>query len=364
MRGRRVRLFASALLGLVISVLILWPTVAAGQPAATQTATTQPARPQIDRLNRAFLEHVGTLGPDYARTAEAVREAWQSYQQSMPQSFVPDALALLYADYREALDAFDEQRYGDMQRLAGPLRESRDPFLAANAQYLYARALIEQGLLEEAEDELRNAVGPAAGRPEALEQYTPYASHLRFMRAYCEASNLRFAEALQTLQSLEAEVPDAPEPVQAGARQLRLEIERRERGTLDEVAMLMSYSAARLTVADATQRVRSRQDEAVALLDKLVEEAQEREKSHDGAGQRRAAQDKRPGAPRERSEAPESGAAPIGELHRAPAADPSQMWGQLPPAQRERILDSLRDRFPSRYRQLVEQYYRSLAEER
>jgi hypothetical protein len=178
------------------------------------------------------------------------------------------------------------------------------------------------------------------------------------MRAYCEASNLRFAEALQTLQSLEAEVPDAPEPVQAGARQLRLEIERRERGTLDEVAMLMSYSAARLTVADATQRVRSRQDEAV------VEEAQEREKSHDGAGQRRAAKDKLPGAPRERSEAPESGAAPIGELHRAPAADPSQMWGQLPPAQRERILDSLRDRFPSRYRQLVEQYYRSLAEEK
>ena len=40
------------------------------------------------------------------------------------------------------------------------------------------------------------------------------------------------------------------------------------------------------------------------------------------------------------------------------------MWGQLPPAQRERILDSLRDRFPSRYRQLVEQYYRSLAEEK
>ena len=190
MRGRRLRLFASALLGLVISVLILWPTVAAGQPAATQTATTQPARPQIDRLNRAFLEHVGTLGPEYSRAAEAVREAWQSYQQSMPQSFVPDALGLLYPDYRDALNAFDEQRYGDMQRLAGPLRESRDPFLAANAQYLYVRALIEQGLLEEAEHELRNAAGPAAGGPE-LEQYTPYAGHLRFMRAYCEASNLQ-----------------------------------------------------------------------------------------------------------------------------------------------------------------------------
>ena len=122
--------------------------------------------------------------------------------------------------------------------------------------------------------------------------------------------------------------------------------------------MLMSYSAARLTVADATQRVRLAQDEAVALLDKLVEEAQEREKARtaraSGAGQ-----DKRPGAPRAIGGRSRGGA----DRRITPGArDPSQMWGQLPPARA--ILDSLRDRFPSRYRQLVEQYYRSLAEER
>ena len=32
--------------------------------------------------------------------------------------------------------------------------------------------------------------------------------------------------------------------------------------------------------------------------------------------------------------------------------------------ERERILQSIKERFPSRYRQLVEQYYRSLAEQK
>ena len=255
--------------------------------------------------------------------------------------------------------AFDEQRYADLQRLAGPLRESHDPFLAANARYLYTRALIEQGLLEEAETEL-SATGAADAD---LVKYTPYAPHLRFIRAYCQASGLQFDEALQTLQALQSDCPDAPEPVQAGARQLRLEIERRERGTLDEVASLMSYSAARLKVADATQRVRLRQDEAVAA----------RQTGRRGAAARETAGRREP-APRGAGEAAALGGAGVGAAAVGPgadrrpaprpAADPGEMWGQLPPAQRERILDSLRDRFPSRYRQLVEQYYRSLAEEK
>ncbi len=33
----------------------------------------------------------------------------------------------------------------------------------------------------------------------------------------------------------------------------------------------------------------------------------------------------------------------------------------MPPAERERILQALRDSFPSRYRKLVEQYYEELA---
>ena len=166
---------------------------------------------------------------------------------------------------------------------------------------------------------------------------------------------------------LEAAFPDAVEPVRVGARQLRLELERRQHGTLEEAAAVMGYSAARLRVTDTSPRVRERQDQVITLLDQLIREAEELEKRRQqggGAGRSARGDPGRPRSPAEQSQLP--GAAPgrIGAQHAAPPADPGEMWGRLPPAERERILQSLRDRFPSRYRQLVEQYYRSLAEEK
>lgn len=45
------------------------------------------------------------------------------------------------------------------------------------------------------------------------------------------------------------------------------------------------------------------------------------------------------------------------------SARPGQAWGAMKPAERERIIQLLKDRFPDRYRRLVEQYYRELAKE-
>ena len=50
-----------------------------------------------------------------------------------------------------------------------------------------------------------------------------------------------------------------------------------------------------------------------------------------------------------------------GSMRAARRANPGEMWGSMPPAERERILQALRESFPSRYRQLVEQYYEELA---
>jgi hypothetical protein len=42
---------------------------------------------------------------------------------------------------------------------------------------------------------------------------------------------------------------------------------------------------------------------------------------------------------------------------------PGEAWGSMPDAEREKILQVLRDSFPGRYRALVEQYYKTLAEQ-
>lgn len=321
---------------------------------------------RVARLNADFLKHLDTLAAEQPRAVETIRESWKrDYVGQAQDSFVPDALTVLYPTFRTALDDFDHDRYAEVETALHPVLTHADPYLRANAAYYHARALIERGLLEEAAEFLDTIVTPE----NELAARTPYAAHLGFLKGFCEASTLRFETAQATLTALRDRYADAPEAVRIGSQQLLLELERRETGNLGEVAGLLDYASGRLDVADTQPRVRQRQDEAVALLDRLIKQAEEQEKSRGGSGGGRGGKGRK-GAPAlkpqggaEESSAP-VGPGRIGELHAASKANPGEMWGQMPPAEREKILQSLRDRFPSRYRQLVEQYYRSLAEQK
>jgi TolA-binding protein len=349
----------------------VWPLLVLGTPPCTADAATDrddAPPPRVARVNADFLKHLEDLAPNQAAAAEVIRDSWKNdYADQSRDGFVPDALAVLYPPFRAALGDFDYGRYESVETSLAPLLTHSDPFLRANAGYFHARALIERGLLEEAEEFLtpfNTSENDAAG-------YTPYAPHLLFLLGFSEVSNLRFDAAKQTLERLRQRYPDAPEAVAIGTQQLLLELERRETGNLGEVAGLLDYASARLDVTDVQQRVRQRQDEAVALLDRLIEEAEQQEKSGGGGGSgggrgargRKGAPAARPQRGAEESAAP-VGPGRIGDLHSSTPAAPGEMWGRMPPAEREKILQSLRDRFPSRYRQLVEQYYRSLAEEK
>jgi hypothetical protein len=336
--------------------------VALAGPARAQPAEVKLER--VDRLNQAFLQHIRALGGEHAIAVSTIVDGWEhNYRGQLAESFVPDALAVLYPVYREALQAFDEQRPADVARLLEPLRSHDDPFLAANADYFTIRALVTLGRYEHVEA----ALASLDTRTDHYAAHTPYAPHLWFIKAFCEARNLRFEQAARSLEALNAQFGDMPEPVRVGAAQLLLEIQRREQGTLGEVATIMDYVADRLQVADNADDVRRRQQQVIALLDRLIEQQQQQEQQCGGGAQRPGQSQKPPQRaqqdPKQESDAP-GGAAQVGDLHAAPRADPGEAWGKLPPAEREKILQSIRERFPSRYRELVEQYYRALAEKR
>ncbi len=326
---------------------------------------------RISRLNEAFLAQLDTLPAERTLAVEAVRLAWRErYAGQQPEQFIPDALAELYPPFAAALRAFDDGRPVEASRAFKQLSMASDRFLASSAAYFHARSLIDAGMLEEAQLYLRSAV---SGEPSLLE-FTPLASQAWLMLAYVELANLDYEAASQTLVQLGEAFEDAPERVTAAARQMRLEIERRERGTLEEVATVMDYVAGRLRIADARGSVRDRQQQVLDLLDKMIKESEDREQQARNAAARRARSGGReggrnpaqgaPNKPAEESEARPTAQSGAANLHGAPLATPGEMWGKLPPAERERILQSLKDRFPSRYRQLVEQYYRSLAEDK
>ncbi|RMF75512.1 MAG: hypothetical protein D6744_13410 [Planctomycetota bacterium] len=339
--------------------LLLLPAMTFAVPS--DPAPTAPS--SIDALNQRFLQYVDELGPTYALAAERVRAGWiERYRDVAPESFVVDSLAVLHPAFGEALAAFDEDRLAEAAAAFAELRLSPDPYVAANAEYFHARALAALGRFDDVASELSQA------SLEPLDRYSAYGPHARFLLAASYARLLEYEQARATLDSLDDDVA-TPELVRMAARQLRLEIERRESGTLGEVATIMDYVADHLKVANARDNVQRRQQEILDLLDRLIEQQQQKEQQSGGGGRRGGRpQDGRPSQatpsnPRDESQAPE-GSGRIGDLHAAPSVDPGEVWGELPPAERERILQAIRERYPSRYRQIVEQYYRSLAEEK
>ncbi len=360
--GARIGCIARAL---ALFLMLTWWAEPTLQCSAAQSSTSSN---RLEKLNAAFLKHLDTRPASEALAIATIREGWKTTYEKSPEGFVPDALAVLSPNYRDALAAFDDGRSADVVRLLDPLRSDADAFLAANAAYFHTRAQIDLNKFEEVDTDL----GKLLADPAALDALTPYAPHLAFLRGFVLARNLHFKEATETLSSAHTRYPDAPEAVHNGIRQLLLELERRETGGLDEVATVMQYVADRLKTADAGERVRSRQGEVLTLLDKLIKDEEDKEQQQKGGGGsaskkkpsgKKDAKNDKPMKPRDDSETP-SGAGEIGDLHAAPKVDPGEAWGKLPPTEREKILQSLRDRFPSRYRQLVEQYYRSLAEQK
>lgn len=310
-----------------------------------------------DDTRAALCAHLRELAATRPAARAALELAEGAYRDAPAESLALEALARVYPEFAAVLDAFDRADAQAVCAQAPELLAHGDAYVVRAATYLYARALTQRGRFEEAARLLAEA--PPSGL---------FAAHLEFLRACCEARTLEREPAMRRLEALAGAGPEVPPLIAVSARQLLLELRRVAPGSLDEVAAAMDYVAGRLAAADPSDRVRQVQERIVALLDRLIEQQEQNESRSGGAaaGDAQGAPGGMPGgspaAPREESVAP-PGEGRIGRQHAAPPVQPGDMWGKLPPAERERILHALQGRFPSRYRQLVEQYYRALAEE-
>src|SRR5688572_985600 len=94
---------------------------------APGAAADNPTDSRIERLNASFLKHLDSLSGENAIAASTIRDGWKkAYRDQSPEGFVPDALAVLYPAYRDALLAFDAGRSEDVLRRMGPLRADGD----------------------------------------------------------------------------------------------------------------------------------------------------------------------------------------------------------------------------------------------
>jgi tetratricopeptide (TPR) repeat protein len=341
------------------------------RPILSAEAKRQAARELIDR----FVAHVNASPAIDASARDAIAEGWQRHRDDEdPQDFLTAGIAILSKDFETAINAMEDEDHATADAALAGLVDVDDPYIALHAAALLARSYVEQDKLEEAEAIL----APLAQREAELIDKTFLEMEVDFLLGYCQLSNLKYEEAQATLERFERDHPDAPDRFRLPARQMLQELLVRLPEGLGEVSDLMVYAGRRLAMGEPGPPVQVRQERAVELLSKLIEEAEQREQQSKGQGKGcKECEGKgcekcegadpqgawQPGSPAQQSMLP-GGRGEIGDLKRSPTARPGEEWGQMRPEEREQILQSLRRNFPSQYRQLVEQYYKQLGRER
>ena len=128
--------------------------------------------------------------------------------------------------------------------------------------------------------------------------------------------------------------------------------------SLDEVARLMDSVRIRLRHGRAGTRVRQEEDEVIAKLEKMIEDMEK---------QRQQMQAAASGASGNQSSSPASdsmlpGGGGQGDVDSRDLGEDTD-WGHLPPKAREEALQQLGQDYPSHYREVIEEYFRNLAQE-
>jgi hypothetical protein len=220
---------------------------------------------------------------------------------------------------------------------------------------------------------------------------TPWADEATFLLGYAYArtpeldeqrelaQRRRARHCLETLTGRMGEKPiyrDAPERLREGASWLLRELRGEGLGPLLELAKRME-TIERLIDRERTDKpVQKKQEEVVLVIDRLIELMREKEQGGGGDckggkncpggkckkhGKGPPQGNTRPSGPAARSTLP-GGPDRVGDLGQAPAPS-GETWGNLKDKDREAALQILKEKFPERYRELVEQYYKALAQE-
>ncbi|HEX5445553.1 MAG TPA: hypothetical protein VFW87_17130 [Pirellulales bacterium] len=108
-----------------------------------------------------------------------------------------------------------------------------------------------------------------------------------------------------------------------------------------------------MSTGESTQQS---QKKIVGKLDKLIEELEQQSQSMRGGAS--GPNPSRPAA----DSVIKGGPGGIGDLHAARRT--GKQWAELPPHERDRIVQSMTEGFPAHYQKILERYYKRLAEEK
>jgi hypothetical protein len=322
--------------------------------------------PSLDKVLDDFVAAVkadGSIAADKQKAAEEIVAALRTDVEGKAVA-ITEVLRVLHPEFKDALTALGEENLGAAITKLTELRESKNAFLAADASYYLSRALLLDERFEDSLPLLDDLQNKWAAN-------TTHGGEVLFLRGVAEVALLRHKEATDTLTRFLATYPDAPERMRIGAFRQLEQLKLFAEGTLSDVSLRMEFSRRKLSLEDTGTETRHQQDKIIEILAKLIKEAEERECNCKGGGSG-SGQKKSQGKGGEgdsqaqgqgQGQGGNSGGGSKGtdsdavkRLHRG---GPQSPWSHLRDKERDPVYSAIKEKFPARYQQLVEQYYKS-----
>lgn len=284
---------------------------------------------------------------------------------------VTESLRAISPEYQQALTDLADENLGVALPALVKLAGSDDPWLAADASYYLARGYLIGERFEEAMPLLEQIRTKLADR-------SVHQGEAMFLQGVAQIQLLKHKEATESLTRFIKEYSDAPERMRvAAARQIE-QLKLVEEGTLSDVQLRMDYSRRKLGLEDTGKDTREQQDKIISMLAKLIKEAEDKEaqsksnskskEKQKGEGQGQGSEGEGEGQGEgQGGQGGQSGGGSKGtdgeavkRLHRG---GPQSPWSHLRDKERDPVYSAIKEKFPGRYQQLIEQYYKSFQDE-
>ena len=266
----------------------------------------------------------------------------------------------LYPEFQEALTqaAEGDGRVG-LQKLY-KLCRNQDRFLAAEANYVMARTLFSQQRYEECLPFLERLRGDLADK-------TIRDGDVLYYQGAAMANSLKKEEAIALLAQFLEDYPDAADRLRLSAQATLDGITGVLDGSIDDIADHMDFSHRRLSFEDPGEDTRVVQDKIVAMLDKIIKDAEEQQQQQQqqqggsGSGQGQQQGQQQAGSGEGQNAGGNASAQNDPKSVRNLRGAAKSAWDDLRKRERETdALSGLKSKYPPRYRDLVEQYFKDL----
>ncbi|MEM9409675.1 MAG: tetratricopeptide repeat protein [Planctomycetota bacterium] len=330
----------------LFALMISFGSVAVGDEASTVLS--------------AFRDHVKDLRSLSDEQRQEIDLILDEADELAVSDAVTDSLLMIHTEYEAAIDAADADDLQQSIDLLGPLTESKDSFLAADASFYLARTLMNGEKFEAALPLLTRLIGP-------FSEFSAHVDRARFYKGVAQAGLLDYQNAIASLTEFVELHPNAPERLRVAAWRQIQQLKAIKKGQMADVYQRMDYSRRKLALIEPGEDTQDEQNKIVSMLAKLIKDQEKKEASskskdskNDQKKQQQQPQQQQANQNQKSSKSNQGGTSnnPNGQVVRKAYNDgPASPWSRLRDRSRDPANNAIKDKLPARYRDIVERYY-------